>query len=276
MTYIDTHVHFWKPSRGDYGWLKPSNERLYRDYLPEQLLPELQAQGVEGVIAVQAAFTVEEAEFLLGLADRNPCIVGVVGGIDPLAADFTDKLERLSTHECFVGLRFNGDTFAMSEVEESLRRLQQAGLTLDVLAGSEQLEAVYERLRRVPELKAVVNHLGNPLRGEADLWRQGIGRLAELPEVRVKLSGMITQAGGDSSPAEQVERLKPYIDDLLHSFGAKRLLFGSDWPVALLGGGYEHVVRLFESLLDRAVSKQDQQAIRSGNAREVYKVRLSS
>ncbi|WNR42863.1 amidohydrolase family protein [Paenibacillus roseipurpureus] len=270
MTYIDTHVHFWKPARGDYGWLKPSNELMYRDYLPWQLLPHLQEQGVEGVIAVQAAFTAEETEFLLELAEENPVIMGVVGGLDPLAADFAEKLERLSAHERLVGLRFNGEFFASSAVADPLRRLERTGLTIDVLTGPEQMEAVYAHLRHVPELKAVVNHLGNPLGGSTDLWRQGIERLAELPEVRVKLSGMITQSGAEFNLEARGERLKQYVGDLLRTFGTERLMFGSDWPVALHGGAYKDVIRLFESFITEAVSVQERQAIRSINARAVY------
>ncbi|CAH1225532.1 hypothetical protein PAECIP111891_05822 [Paenibacillus allorhizoplanae] len=274
--YIDSHVHFWKPSRGDYGWLKPENELLYQDYLPEQLLPELDAFGVKGLVAIQAAVSSEEAAFLLELAQTWPIISGVGGGLDPFADLFHEELESLKANPRFTGIRLGGSAFrsVRSETDQNKLRLAlttllEADLTLDLLVQPDDLSDVASYLEELPLLKAVVNHLGCPNIREQrmETWQTGMERLSHLPCVAVKLSGMITMAGGFHP-----ERLRPYIDHLLQLFGSDRLLFGSDWPVALQAGGYMDVINLFEAVLPDHLAEEEKGMIRAGNASRFYPI----
>ncbi|KRE75671.1 amidohydrolase family protein [Paenibacillus sp. Soil750] len=274
--YIDSHVHFWKPSRGDYGWLKPENELLYKDYLPEQLLPELGVFGVKGLVAIQAAVSSEEAAFLLELAQTCPIISGVGGGLDPFADLFHEELESLKANPRFTGIRLSGSAFRSERSEadrnklrSALAALLEADLTLDLLVQPDDLSDVASYLEELPLLKAVVNHLGCPnLRKQRkETWQTGMERLTQLPCVAVKLSGMITMAGGFHP-----ERLRPYIDHLLQLFGSDRLLFGSDWPVALQAGGYMDVINLFEAVLPDTLAEEEKGMIRAGNANRFYPI----
>ncbi|NOU66593.1 amidohydrolase family protein [Paenibacillus sp. LMG 31461] len=274
--YIDSHVHFWKPSRGDYGWLKPENELLYQDYLPGQLLPELGAFGVKGLVAVQAAVTAEEAAFLLEMAQTWRVISGVSGGLDPFADTFHEELASLKADPCFTGIRLSGSAFRserskadQSKLRSALAALMQAGLTLDLLVKPEDLSDVASYLEELPLLNAVVNHLGCPdIRGQRmEPWRTGMERLSQHPSVVVKLSGMITMAGGFYP-----EKLRPYIAQLLQLFGSDRLLFGSDWPVALQAGGYRDVIDLFEAVLPDDLTEEEKGMIRAGNASRFYPI----
>ncbi|CAN7704536.1 amidohydrolase family protein [Paenibacillus sp. LjRoot153] len=277
--YIDCHVHFWKPSRGDYGWLKPENELLYKDYLPEQLLPELGAFGVKGLVAVQAAVSAEEAVFLLELAQTWPVISGVSGGLDPFADLFHEQLELLKANPRFTGIRLSGSAFRSERSEadrnklrSALAALMQADLTLDLLVQPGDLSAVASYLEETPQLKSVVNHLGCPNIREQrqEPWLTGMKRLARLPLVAVKLSGMITMAGGFHP-----EKLRDYTDLLLQLFGSERLLFGSDWPVALQAGGYRDVIDLFEAVLPDKLAEEEKGMIRAGNASRFYPMILT-
>lgn len=274
--YIDSHVHFWKPSRGDYGWLKPENELLYQDYLPEQLLSELGAFGVKGLVAVQAAVTAEESAFLLELAQAWPVISGVSGGLDPFVDHFHEEIMSLKADPRFTGIRLGGSAFRsersgtdQNKLRLALTTLMQAGLTLDLLVKPQDLSDVASYLEELPLLKAVVNHLGCPdIRGQGiEPWRIGMERLSQLSCVAVKLSGMITMAGGFHP-----ERLRPYIDQLLQLFGSDRLLFGSDWPVALQAGGYGDVIDLFEAVLPDDLTEEEKGMIRAGNASRFYPI----
>ncbi|PYI55575.1 amidohydrolase family protein [Paenibacillus flagellatus] len=274
--YIDSHVHFWMPARGDYGWLKPDNAVLYRDYLPGQLLPALRTHGVEGLVVVQAAPTAAEASFLLELTQDGTVAAAVSGGLDPFAERFDAELETLRAHARFAGVRINGGAFRLDrpaderiKLQAALERMAQTGLTLDLLVRPDDLDGVASYLEGMPMLKAVVNHLGSPAVRERRMepWSAGMERLSRLPGVAVKLSGMITMAGGpDPAP------LRPYVDRLLHAFGPDRLLFGSDWPVALQAGGYGDVVGLFESLLPAGLTREEKGSIRAGNARRWYRI----
>ncbi|WP_164716332.1 amidohydrolase family protein [Paenibacillus whitsoniae] len=274
--YVDSHVHFWQPARGDYGWLKPDHPLLYQDYLPVQLLPEMTVHGVEAVIAVQAAPTAAEAAFLLELAQTAPAIAGVSGGLDPLAERFDAELAQLQANTRFAGVRFGGSAFRAGRPPAEQRRLraalaslQQVGLTLDLLVQPGDLAAVAGYLEEQPQLTAVVNHLGCPPVREqpSESWLTGMARLAELPRTAVKLSGMITMAGG-YRPA----LLQPYVDRLLQLYGPDRLLFGSDWPIALQAGGYGDVIRLFEAVLGDELAEEEKGKIRAGNARRFYPI----
>ncbi|WP_158301863.1 amidohydrolase family protein [Paenibacillus mesophilus] len=274
--YVDSHVHFWQPERGDYGWLKQENALLYRDYLPEQLLPELRTYGVEAVVAVQAAPTAEEAAYLLDLTRSGPVAAAVSGGLDPFAERFAEQLQLLQAHSRFTGVRINGSAFRggrsaddRNKLQAALGRLLQAGLTLDLLVQPDDLMGVASYLEKLPALKAVVNHLGCPAVREQRMepWRTGMVHLSRLPGVAVKLSGMITMAGG-SFPV----LLQPYIDRLMQLFGCDRLLFGSDWPVALQAGGYGDVIALFEALLPNEQTEEEKGKIRAGNARRFYRI----
>lgn len=310
--YIDSHVHVWELERGDYGWIQPSNATLYRDYTPEDMKPLLEAFDVGGIVLVQAASTVAETEYMLSLADRHPFILGVVGSLD--GEDAIATYRRLRAHPAFVGVRLNGgrlEPFATRpEQTRILEALAEDGAAVDLLVRPNDLPNAERLLERIPGLKAVVDHLGNPAieapPEERTAWRDGIARLAAYPNVAVKLSGMITlpglgfgrettgagasgdagsdagpggaraegtaQAGTAAAPAHAVaaEALAPFVRDLFDAFGPRRLLFGSDWPVALRKGGYADVLRTFEAALPAELTEEERAAVRSGNAVAVY------
>jgi L-fuconolactonase len=270
--YIDTHVHFWKLARGDYGWIKPDNAVLHQDYLPDQLLGSLSGLNVERIIAVQAASTVAETKYLLELAEQYPVIAGVVGWMDLEAASFEEEYAQLRTNPRFVGIRIGGGQIRKALESEGvflarLRQLAADQMTVDLLVRPSDLTDVVKLLEAVPGLRAVIDHLGNPLSSlelEAQ-WEAGMQAAALYPQVMGKLSGMITPAGGFHP-----ERLRSFVSRLFNWFGAERLMYGSDWPVALQAGAYEGVVRLFEELLDGGLSEGQLHALRSGNAEKFY------
>lgn len=274
--YLDSHIHFWRLDRGDYGWLKPENRVLYQDFTPEQALPLLQACGVRGCIAVQAAGTVAETDYLLSLARENRWIRGVVGTLDLFApeADYAPQDERLRADPLFAGVRIGAETMerlARQDDGEALRRLRrraQEQLPVELLFGPGGWELAEAVLRLAPELRAVVDHLGAPpYRGtaeDAQRWRESMAALASYPNVAVKLSGMITPGG------DRPEPLRPYVAQLVEAYGPQRLMFGSDWPVATQKGSYESVQNLFEQTLPPGFNEAELRAVRGGTACRVY------
>ncbi|MBD2844994.1 amidohydrolase family protein [Paenibacillus sp. IB182496] len=271
--YIDTHVHLWELSRGDYGWIKPDNKVLHQNYTAERLLPELEASGTAGVVLVQAASTVEETRYMLGQAERLPQLRGVVGWLDWEAEDAPALYENLRRHRLLRGFRLSGRQLCEAD-DRLLARLQRAqadGLVIDLLVRRTELDELRRPLEALSGQSVVINHLGNPPLQDTDealgAWQAGMSELSRLPHVAVKLSGMITPAGGCAP-----ERVRGPIDTLLRAYGAERLLFGSDWPVALQAGSYEDVVRLFEEGLPERLSETDKQALRAGNATRIYRL----
>ncbi|MFC0331380.1 amidohydrolase family protein [Paenibacillus sepulcri] len=273
--YVDSHVHMWELARGDYTWIKPDTPVIARDFIPEELLPALERNHVDSVILVQAAATTAETDYMLALAEKVPWIAGVVGGMSLLADDFEQDYVRLRENRRFAGIRINGGDIpeagssAESLLLSRLSRLQSDGLTLDMLVTAVHLGAAAKLLSKLPDLKAVINHLGIPgVKDEAwEPWSTGVSLLAQLPGTAFKISGMLTQAGGFYP-----ELLYRYVHHLCGAVGPKRVMFGSDWPVALLGGTYDEAVEFFEKVLPSEWSEPERKLARSLNARRIYGV----
>lgn len=240
---IDSHQHFWQLDRGDYGWLTPDLEPLYRDFAPEDLAPLLEARGIGGTILVQAAPTVDETRFLLELAAQTPWVLGVVGWVDMAADDVAEQLEALALDERFVGIRpmlqdLDDPAWMLRpELDRAYRALINLGLTFDALVQPRHLEPLHTLLDRYPALPVVIDHGAKPdiAGGAFEPWAGAMAQIADASAARCKLSGLVTEA------AEQWQAgdIRPYMDHLLDAFGAGRLLWGSDWPVVNTAGGYD-------------------------------------
>lgn len=273
VAYIDSHVHFWKLDRGDYHWLRPENKILYRDYVPSDLLSAEETAGVKGFIAVQAAPTVAETEYLLELAAEHERIIGVVGWLDPFSDSFADEYGLLRNNPQFVGIRLDRSVFERCQegvpgnLIENLRLLEEDGFPVDLLITPEYMPAVLQCLKHLPNLKAVINHLGSPpIRdGALQPWNDYMHKLSKYPNVYCKWSGMITPAEGMNP-----DKLEPYIRITAVLFGPDRILFGGDWPVALLAGSYTEVVDLFEQLLPNYWNEAELHQVRFSNALKFY------
>lgn len=274
---IDSHQHFWRLSRGDYGWLTPQLAPLYRDFDPEHLAPLLRARGIGACIAVQAAESTDETRFLLSLAATHPWIVGVVGWVDahaPGAADDADALRALGP---LVGLRPMLQDRTPGHITDAratpmLEWLAREGLAFDALVRTDHLGDLRLLLERHPALRMVVDHAAKPnLRPGADAatharWTAGMRTLAERG-AWVKLSGLLTEAAAGAG----AEALRPTFDFLLETFGAHRVLWGSDWPVLTLAARYEHWCAVTDALLS-PLTPDERDGILGGNAARFYRL----
>ncbi|WP_306026879.1 amidohydrolase [Stappia sp. MMSF_3263] len=273
---VDAHHHFWQVARGDYHWMTAETGLpLRRDYLPEDLAPLLRKAGVDRTVVVQAAQSEAETDFLLDLADGAGFVAGVVGWLDMEDAGFAGKLDRLMARPKFVGLRpmlqdLDDDAYILRpRVRDNLARMAERGVAFDVLSFPRHLANVTRALEAVPQLRAVVDHLSKPAIAarEFDGWATGISRLAALPNVHCKLSGMITEADHASwRPAD----LEPYVDHVLSAFGPGRLMFGSDWPVCLLAGSYAEVLNALCTVLEGKLSADERAGVYGANAARFY------
>jgi L-fuconolactonase len=238
---LDAHQHFWDLSRFPYPWMPadPSSP-LRRDFLPQHLRPILARNKFHGSVAVQATTVPEEADWLLALADEYPFILGVVGWVDLTDGRVGDVLDRLQRHSKFKGVRHPvhdeaDDRWLMRpDVIRGLQELARRGLPYDLLFRPQHLPLIPELVDAVPDLRIVIDHIAKPdIRNRAwEPWATNIARAAEFPQVYVKLSGMITEAGTTSGAD-----LQPYVHHVLKLFTVDRCIFGSDWPVCLLVAG---------------------------------------
>ncbi len=245
---IDSHQHFWKYSEAEYPWMK-AQWPIRRDYLPEDLAPELARAGLDGCVAVQARQSLEETRWLLELADGSPMIRGVVGWVDLRSEQVEAQLELFAANPKLVGVRHvvqdePDERFMLGKAfQRGISKLKGFGLSYDLLVFPNQLSAAIELVGAFPDQSFVLDHLAKPAIRDGTLspWDAHIRALALHPNVMCKVSGMVTEARWNGwQPAD----FPPYLDLVLEAFGPDRLMFGSDWPVALLAAQYEDVCSL--------------------------------
>jgi L-fuconolactonase len=273
---LDSHQHFWEYDPAQYPWITDKLARIRRSFLPPDLESELNRAGLDGCIAVQARQTLEESQWLLGLADVYPIIKGVVGWVDLRASDVERDLEQLAKHRKFVGVRHVAqdepdDRFLVGkDFLRGISKLKQFDLAYDILIFPKQLPAAIELVNRFPEQRFVLDHIAKPVIREKlfEPWQTQIRELAKAPNVMCKVSGMVTEAKWDSWNKEDFEA---YLDIVADAFGFERLMYGSDWPVCLLAGKYDEVYAIVNSWLQ----KQNASAaahVMGNNCARFYKV----
>jgi L-fuconolactonase len=274
---IDAHQHFWRYQPARDTWITDQLSVLKRDFLPQDLLPELRLAGIDGTVAVQADQSEQETRFLLALAEEHPAILGVVGWVDLCAPDIADRLADLHKSKRLSGFRHivqaePDDRFVLrADFQRGISCLAQFDFTYDILIYPTQLPAAVQLVAAHPRQRFVVDHLAKPeiRMGRLEPWARLIRELAAAPNVFCKLSGLITE--GDRAHWHPGD-FNRYLDVVFECFGPERLMFGSDWPVCLLAGSYAQVVNLISSYL-RGRPPEEQAAIFGGNAVRFYRLR---
>lgn len=270
---IDSHQHFWKYDPARHAWIDESMSKIRRDFMPEEFWHELQARGISGCVAVQADETENETRFLLELANRFDWIKKVVGWVDLKAPDIEFQLERYQVETKLAGFRAILQSQEPEALEDKaflkgISHLERFGFTYDVLIFPRHLEKAYELCRKFPNQLFVLDHLAKPniKTGEFDHWGKWMAKMAELPNLCCKVSGMVTEADWNKwKPAD----FKPYLDFVTEHFGPDRLLYGSDWPVCLVTGTYAEVFDLADSYFQN-FTESEKKAIFAENTMRFY------
>ncbi|MCI1755265.1 MAG: amidohydrolase family protein [Sphingobium sp.] len=232
---VDGHVHFWRLSRGDYDWITPKLGPLFTDFEPSDLEPELAACGIDQVIAVQAAPSMDETRHLLSLSDSYKFIAAVVGWAQLESRGAAINIATLARNPKLKGIRAMYQQSRIhgwltdSKLTPAFACMRELGLCFDALCRTENIEELAILGHRHPDLKIVLNHAAKPdiASGELNSWRENMREISRLENVFCKVSGLATQA----SVATAVEELEPIIAHLYMCFGEDRLIWGSDWPV---------------------------------------------
>lgn len=255
-------------------WITDDMAVIRRDLLPEDLLPELRANHMDGCIAVQADQSEAETQFLLDLAKGNSFIRGVVGWIDLRANNVADCMALLSQNQKLCGFRHivqaePEDRFMLQpSFLRGISRLAEFGFTYDVLIYPRQLPSALELVARFPDQRFVIDHIGKPeIKAKHKMpWAPQMRAIAQNRNVYCKVSGLITEADWKSWKPDD---FKPYLDTVFESFGVDRVMFGSDWPVCLLAGTYSQVVQLIVDYT-KNLSTDDKEKIFGLNAVRFY------
>lgn len=273
---IDAHHHLWNYNPDEYGWMDESMTRLKRDYLPEDLKPELARARVQGTVVIQARQSLEETRWLLELAENYPFIKGVVGWFDLCSEAVDRQLNLFASYSKLVGVRHviqdepDEQFMLRNDFRAGISCLEVYDLTYDLLLYPQHLKDALKLARLFPRQRFVLDHLGKPSIREGILepWKSDLAMLAECPNVWCKLSGMVTEADRQNW---RYRDLLPYMEAALAAFGPDRIMVGSDWPVCLLAGSYGEVMKIageFTAYLDST----DQHKIFVQNAADCYQL----
>ncbi len=271
---IDAHQHFWAIARGDYGWMDDSEALapIRRDFSPADFETHRQAFGIDKTVLVQAAPSLAETHYLLGLADATDWIAKIVGWVDFENPDDRVHLEQLARHPKFSGVRpmiqdiADVDWMHRTDVQWGYKTIIDLDLTFDALGFPAHLDNFLNLFDRYPDMRIVVDHCMKPqIRDDAfDDWAVKMERIAQSTSAFCKLSGLATEARADWT----VETLRPYVEHVLSVFGPDRVMWGSDWPVLELNGTYEK----WRSAAKAIVPEDAHEAVFSLTAARFYRI----
>lgn len=270
---IDTHVHFWKYNKIKDAWITDEMKLLQRDFLPQDLQPVLYENNVNGVIAVQADQSENENGFLIELSKKNSFIKGIVGWVNLQNENIENKLLYYSKLPVIKGFRHivQAEQNGFLENKNFLNGigiLKRFNFTYDILIYENQLEETVEFVNKFAGQKFIIDHCAKPeIKNKSILkWESGIKEISKNKNIYCKLSGLTTEANWNSW---QEPDFHPYLDVIFENFGTDRLVFGSDWPVVLISGGYSKWKNLLENYMSD-FSKEDKEKVFTKNAIEFY------
>jgi L-fuconolactonase len=278
MLKIDAHQHCWQFDPARDSWITGEMAVIRRNFLPADLLPVLQQNGIDGTVLVQTCHTEDDNRFMLKLADENDFIKGVIGWVNLQSLNVKDRLKHYTHCSKVKGFRhvLQADPDEQFMLRDSFKHgislLNKYNFTYDILIYPSHLKYALILVAEFPDQKFVVDHLAKPniKSKEIDEWKKDILALAKHQNVYCKVSGMLTEADWHSW---RTDDFTPYLDTVFNAFGISRLMYGSDWPVCLLAGGYNRALEVLQ-LYTSKLSQQEQDRFFGGNAIEFYNLEV--
>ncbi|RKD16221.1 amidohydrolase [Pelobium manganitolerans] len=253
---IDSHHHFWifDPVRD--AWINDEMQEIKRDFLPSDLEPVLKEHGFDGCVSVQADQSEAQNDFLLGFAKEHPFIKGIVGWVDLQSNAIEERLAYYAEEPLLKGFRHvlqgeaQRDFMLRPAFKNGISLLGKYGFTYDILIFPDQLKFSEELVKAFPNQKFVIDHIAKPeiKNQKMNGWDTDIRAIAQHENVFCKVSGMVTEADFKGWKPQDFE---PYLDVIFQSFGTKRLMYGSDWPVCNVAGGYTKALNILENYTEK-------------------------
>lgn len=274
---IDSHQHFWNYKPSKHNWIDDSMSLIRKDFMPPDLKKVYDKNKIDGCITIQVDQTLEETNFLLDLSKKNTFIKGIVGWVDLRASNIDNTLKHYSNYKKIKGFRHivqdeeDHNFLLRPEFLRGISYLEKYDYVYDILIFPHQLETTLEFVKKFPNHKFIIDHIAKPYikDGLYDKWARLMSEISKCENVFCKMSGMITEADYNLWTPEQIT---PYMDLILTSFGSKRILFGSDWPVCLVAGSYKKVKELVTNFISK-LSENEKTNIMGKNAINLYNIK---
>jgi len=272
---IDAHQHFWKYHPQRDAWITEDMQVLRRDFTPEDLLPILVQNGIDGCVAVQADQSEDETNFLLACANQHAFIQGVVGWIDFRDPALEKRLDYVKQFEKLKGFRHIVQAEPAGFLSDGNFRRGVAlaashGFTYDLLILHHQFPDALPFIHSLPDVPIVIDHIGKPSikTKEKTHWELNLAAASSFQNVYCKLSGLVTEAEWNQWTRDD---FFPFLDEVFECFGTDRVMYGSDWPVCLLSASYEQQLSIVNDYLQE-LSAEERAKVMGGNAIRFYKL----
>ena len=273
---IDAHQHFWNFDPIRDSWINDEMAIIQRDFTPQDLQTQLKENNLDGSVLVQCDQSEKENEFLLNHANNFDFIKGVVGWVDLQSESVEDRLAYYHSFNKMKGFRhiLQGEAergmMLRSSFMNGISKLKNFDFTYDILIYPDQIQYVGEFVKAFPDQKFVIDHIAKPNIKENSIseWKKGMEALAQYPNLYCKISGMVTEADWKNRGKDDC---KPYIDVVVNSFGTKRIMFGSDWPVCLVAATYQQTMEIVVNYFS-SFTQSEQEDFFGLNAINFYKL----
>ncbi|WP_439581507.1 amidohydrolase family protein [Dyadobacter bucti] len=273
---IDSHLHFWHYDPVKDAWITDDMAVIKNDFMPGDLLKLLEAEGITGGIAVQADQSEQETHFLLDLAAEYDFIKGVVGWVDFRAKNIEERLEYFSQFSMLKGFRHivqaepEDDFLLRPDFRKGIAALSSYDFTYDVLIHPRHIPYAVDFVKLFPDQKFVVDHLAKPFIKDQlfDDWAEQMQAFAPMENVSCKLAGLVTEADWKNWKYGDFQK---YVDKMLEIFGPDRLMFGSDWPVCLVGASYGEVCEIVRRNT-ASLSETERDKLWGGSCARIYNI----
>lgn len=278
LPIVDTHTHFYDPTRPEgVPWPDKDSKFLYRKVEPAEFIKLSRPLGVVGTVVVEASPWVNDNQYLLDLAEKEPFLLAIVGRLILGSKDFAKNHQRFAKNPKWVGMRINEselvDAIKKDSLLDDLKRLADTGRTLDINGGPSLLPHVSKLTEKIPQLRIVINHLANvKIDGKAPPkeWLVNLKTACESKKVWCKLSALVEGTGkNDGKAPKELAYYQPILDAVWKEVGPEKLIFGSNWPVSALYADLPTVVGIVQEYLANKPREQAE-AVLSRNAHTAY------
>ncbi len=239
----DAHVHVYAEDRERYPQVPGRERPLEPSGAAEALLEAMAGAGVGQALLVQTPWLGEDNRYLVDSMRRFPGRFAAIGWLeDPLVPDAPERLRRQYHQDGFRGLRLHlSDPRVMEglragDADHVLRWARAAGVPVQLLNRRASHEVIAAVADRFPDLPLVVDHLGHPDPAEVPEFpsSETFFSLAQRPNVYVKVS----MHHAFSRRPFPWSDLHGYQRRVIDSFGPRRLMWGSNWPMQAPQLGY--------------------------------------
>ena len=266
---IDAHQHFWRIGEHDCTWPTSDLAPIHRNFELDEFEQLAAREGVGGSVLVQSQESDRDTDWLLEVSAESDFVKAVVGWTDLLSPDAPRRIAELAARPKLRGLRpmlqsLPDGRITDPALDPAIAAMMAHGLSFDALVFTRHLKGLRGFAVRYPDLPIVIDHGAKPpiASGLLDDWRRETARMAELPNVFCKLSGLLNEA----LPHRDGGLIERCVAHLVETFGPARLMWGSDWPVLNLAGDYAGWLSMARSFAG------DSDAIFAGTARMFYRI----